>query len=170
MTEDKNTEDVRSESARQTEWDHKKDKYQEYGYYKSRRSMFFGLIGLVVLLVVIFGVIGTAMFGRYHNNRIGRVNNVALERNFDGNGMGRGMVERGHSFAGADQVTGKVTAVNGKTFTMNVGSNQTKDVQISDTTRFPISSNTSISVGDTVTVRGGQDSSGVIQATRISVD
>jgi len=166
--EEKTNQDMHSKASKTGDWDHKKDKYEENGYYRNRRSMFFGLVGLIILLVVIFSAVGAAVFGHNNNNRIGRVSNVAIERNFDGEGMG--MMGRDRSFRGSEQVTGKVTAVNGKTFAINVGSNQTKDVLISDTTRFPISSNTDIAVGDSVTVSGGQDSDGVIQAVRIVIN
>lgn len=169
MTDEESTnQGQRSEPSESGEWDHKKDKFEQYHHYKSRRSMFFGLVGFIVLLFLVFGFIGVAVFGHSHNNKIGRVNNVAVERNFGGAGM-NGMMGRGE-FNGSESVTGKVTAVNGKTFTMNVGSNTTKNVQISDSTRFPISSNTNISVGDSVTVHGGQDSNGIIQATLITIN
>jgi hypothetical protein len=47
---------------------------------------------------------------------------------------------------------------------------QSKNVQISDTTRFPLNSATTVNTGDTVLVWGGQDSNGTIQATQISVN
>ena len=167
--EEKSNQEENSESPKQGDWDHKKDKFEEFHYHKSRRSMFFGLVGFILLLVVVFGFIGVTMFGRTRSdNKMGRGNNVAIERNFGGQDM-RGMMGRGES-NGFESVTGKVTAINGKTFTMNIGSNKTKDVQISDTTRFPISSNTNIATGDSVTVRGGQDSNGVIQATLITIN
>jgi hypothetical protein len=66
-------------------------------------------------------------------------------------------------------VAGKVTAVDGKTFTIDASGTSVK-VQIVDATRFPISSATTVAVNDQVVVSGEKDSSGTVQATRILVN
>ena len=81
----------------------------------------------------------------------------------------RGTGFRQNNALSDNEVSGKVTAVNDKQFTMTVGSTS-KTVQISDSTRFPNTSATKVAVGDTVVVVGEQDSNGVIQATEIAVN
>lgn len=108
---------------------------------------------------------------------------IGIERQFDqqdqaeatGRGMmgGRGRLLDENVQYNSNQynnyLTGKVTAVNDKQFTATIDS-ETRIVEISDTTRFPNTSATKVVVGDTVFVSGEQDSSGIIQATRIVVN
>ena len=133
-------------------------------------------VGAFLILVVLVG--GGVMAFRYFQR--GRVVNTIDNRammNSNGfgsrGGFGRGGMMRGRGFVNdglsANELDGKVTAVNDKQFTMTVNSTS-KTVQISDSTRFPNTSATKVAVGDTVVVIGEQDSNGVIQATEIVVN
>lgn len=80
----------------------------------------------------------------------------------DNRGMGRTNQKK-------NVIEGKVTAVNDKVFTVEQNG-QSKNFQISDSTRFPIDSANKVAVGDTVIISGEQDSNETIQATRIIVN
>jgi hypothetical protein len=125
------------------------------------------LVGVIVLVFFVFLLFGLAFFGHFgHRGFGGGRNAVMMKRDFNSFGH-RGFVGRGSGMR-QDSVTGKVTTVNGQVFTIDVNG-QSKNVQISDLTRFPLNSTTSVKAGDTVTVWGQQDSKNVIQATRIVV-
>lgn len=132
--------------------------------------MLFGVAALITFVIVVFGTLAfhkvteVGQFGRKSELRggYGMMHGGVMGR---GRGQfgGRGMMS-GHSAS-----AGKVTAVNGQTLTVDF-SGDSKTVQISDTTRFPLNSATAVKVGDQVVVVGEQDSKGVIQATRIIVN
>jgi hypothetical protein len=146
----------------------KAEKRQEkkIGSKMSENQKYF-LVGAIVLVFFVFLLFGLAFFGYFdHRGFRGGNKAVMMERNFDSFNH-RGFVGRGDGMR-QDSVTGKVTTVNGQAFTLDVNG-QLKNVQISDLTRFPLNSATSVKTGDTVTVWGQQDSKSVIQATRIVV-
>jgi len=123
-----------------------------------------GVIALIVLMVLLAGAVFTFRLahrifpGVRNETGVSRVYGFPGHRNFDGRGR----------INDVNSISGKVTAVNGQTFTIDI-SGQSKTVQTLDTTRFPLNSATIVKVGDQVVVFGHQDSKGVIQATRILV-
>ncbi len=129
---------------------------------ETKYILFGGLIGFALLLMLVFG----SMFIFRLRNRINWVpRNMIVGRvyNFGHRNFARG------KYSAANQTSGKVTSVNGSTFTVDA-SGQTKTVQISATTRFPLNLANKVNVNDQVEVWGLQDSNGVIQATRIAVN
>lgn len=133
------------------------------------------ILAVVIVGTAVIVVLGVGAFSVMHlkNSRLGA--RRAFSTHLGGPGMrgyghiGRGGMMRGGNIANQNAISSKVTAVNDKKFTIDA-SGTSKDIQISDTTRFPLDSATSVKVGDTVIVRGQQDSSGVIQATTILVN
>lgn len=130
------------------------------------------LAGGVFLVFIAVGAVAAGVAFKHFegNSRVYSIsNNRMMSGNIHGNFDGRnGMMGRGNVLFGA-QTTGKVTAVDGKTFTVDASGTSLK-VQITDTTRFPLKSATSVVVNDQVIVSGEKDSNGVIQATRIIVN
>ena len=137
---------------------------------KNQKATVAIIVGAVVVVIL-----GAGIFAAFHL-RNGR---FIAKRGFNGfygrsgYGMkgGRGMMGGGYGFRGGNfnsgnTISGKVTAVNGQTLTIDA-SGTSKTVQISDSTRFPIGSATDIKTGDQVVVFGEQDSKGTVQATRI---
>ena len=130
-----------------------------------------GAMVAVVVLAAILLIGGVAVMG------------VATKR-LVSNQRGAGMMTQGRSFGedstglrgqgmrmrrGINQDSAKVTAVDGKQFTIDL-SGTTYKVQINDSTRFPVDSVTTVKVGDQVVVIGEKDSNGMIQADRIIVN
>lgn len=139
------------------------------------------ILAVIIVGTAVIVVLGAGAFSVMHlkGSRLG--SRKAFSNHLGGPGIrgyghmgggfygGRGGMMRGGNIANQNAISGKVTAVNDKKFTIDA-SGTPKDIQISDTTRFPLNSATSVKVGDTVIVRGQQDSSGVIQATTILVN
>lgn len=122
------------------------------------------LIMVLAVVVFIFLALTAACVARVGHKSFGRNRNMAkINRNC----MRRGT--RSRSTLSQNAIESKVTAVNDQTFTID-NNGQPKNVQISDTTRFPLNSATKVNVGNTVIVYGQQDSNGVIQAQLISVN
>lgn len=125
----------------------------------------FGFLALVFLTLLLAGGMAfkhsfAGYRGRGFNKNIYQNRGITMDRmyGFENNG-----------FIGSNIVSGKVTAVSGKKFTVD-DSGTKIDVKISDSTRFPISSATSVKTGDQVIVWGEKDSSGTVQAVRIVVN
>lgn len=137
-------------------------------YPVSNKGLLIGLLIAVVIVILLFFTLTFGFFGHY------RYNYPNMMRGNDGRGymMGpgyKGFGGNGYGMMGQNVIRGKVTNVSGQTFTMDV-SGTSKNVQINDTTRFPVSSSSSVKNGDTVLVWGLQDSKGVIQATYIQIN
>lgn len=137
------------------------------------------ILAVVIVGTAVIVVLGAGAFS-VMNLKNGRPGNRGFFNNqLGGPGMrGYGHMDRGGfggrklnggNVANRNAISGKVTAVNDKKFTIDA-SGTSKEIQISDTTRFSLNSATSVKVGDTVIVRGQQDSSSVIQATTIVVN
>lgn len=131
---------------------------------KNQKATVAIIVGAVVVVIL-----GAGIFAAFHL-RNGR---FIAKRGFNGfyGRSGYGMTGGRHGFRGGNfnsgnAISGKVTAVNGQTLTIDA-SGTSKTVQISDSTRFPIGSATDIKTGDQVVVFGEQDSKGTVQATRI---
>ncbi len=139
---------------------------------------------LVVVGAIVAVILGADVFAALHfrNGRFvkrGPLNGRGGYYGMMGGYGHMGMIRGGYGFRGgnyggngavsANRISGKVTAVNGQTFTIDA-SGTTKDVQITSDTRFPINSSTGVKTGDQVLVIGQQDSSGKIQATQIIVN
>lgn len=147
------------DSKQKQEIDDKKTKKTKY--------LLIGLVGLVVLVCLL---VGGLFFSRcwFQHRQLVRRNNAKIGRDYS---------PVRHQNFGARQkkifknnsISGKVTAVDGQTFTVDQNG-QAKKVQIGDETRFPLISQTKVNVGDEVLVWGEQDSSGVVQAVRIIVN
>lgn len=132
---------------------------------------------IVVIIAIIVLVVGAGAFAVLHFKK-GRVLNRGFRGgygmmggNFRGGMMGRGgfrggNFNNGNGYIGSNGISGKVTAVNDKTFTVDANGTS-KNVQITDSTRFPANSSSQVKVGDQVVVIGEQDSNGNIQATRV---
>ena len=121
-----------------------------------------GIIGAIIVVVLLS--IGSLFFFRLPNRAF-----LGFRERAPVGEIYRGPFGARRGFVFSNSISGKVTAVNGQTFTVDV-SGQSKTVQITDSTRFPITSATKMNVGDQVVVWGQQDSNGVIQATRIAVN
>ena len=143
-----------------------------HDYYHAHKKKLMVVAGVLLILLVVgllaIGVIGKRMLGRGNVRqefRIERQNNFGSGMMNNGRGIrgGSGMMNRENS------TSGKVTAVDGKQFTIDASGTSVK-VQISDSTRFPLNSATTVTVGDGVSVSGERDSNGVIQAVRIVVN
>jgi hypothetical protein len=124
--------------------------------------------GLAVTLILIVGLVGMLVAGRFVRNRE-FTNNFRGNTSYNLNSERRMMGGRMMLNFGSDSIQGNVTAVNGQKITLNVDGTS-KTVQIGTDTRFPLDSSTKIVVGNVITVIGEQDSNGVIQAQRIVVD
>ncbi len=125
------------------------------------------LIIILAVVVVIFLAAAVGCVARIGRKSFGRNRNMyGISRNYMRRGNGKRYTLNQN---GQNLIEAKVTAVNGQTFTVD-NNGQPKNVQILDTTRFPLNSATKVNVGDTVAVYGQQDSNGVIQATLISVN
>lgn len=121
---------------------------------------------LVAIIILAILLIGFAFVFRFtHRPFFGPRERIPMGYYYRGYRGFRG----GRGFVFQNTISGKVTAVNGQTLTIDVNG-QTKTVQISDATRFPIGSATKVNVGDQIVVWGSQDSQGVIQATQIAVN
>lgn len=133
-------------------------------------------IALVAVgVIALVGILGLAAIGAkqvFYRGASKLSPGFRMER-FGRDGLERGgmMGGRRGGFRGymEDRTQGKVTAVDGKKFTIDVSGTVTQ-VQITDTTRFPMNSATTVKVGDTVVVMGEKDSGGVVQAIRIMVN
>lgn len=137
-------------------------KEASYSSDKTKYILFGGLIGLALLLMLIFGSMVVIRLRNQtnlgpRNMMIGRVYNFGH----------RGFANANYS--AANRTSGKVTNVNGSTFTVDVNG-QTKTIQISATTLFPLNLANKVNVNDQVVVWGLQDSAGVVQANRIAVN
>jgi len=170
--EEKNSGEVDKEDKKTTAASGEKEKVVEIASEKvitpahhTANWVLAGVIAFVVLMALLAGSLFTFRLahrifpGVRNETGVSRVYGFPSHRSFDGRGR----------INGVNSVSGKVTAINGQTFTTDVNG-QSKTVQISDTTRFPLNSATSVKVGDQVVVLGQQDSKGVIQATRILVN
>ncbi|MDD5692920.1 MAG: DUF5666 domain-containing protein [Patescibacteria group bacterium] len=142
---------------------------KEETYHKGNKLPF-----LLGVLLVILAAIGLGAFFVDHNNfgpRFIGNNHTRITRDYGNMGFGNmgrpGMMGGYRVFQ--NRIIGKVTGVNGKTFTMDV-SGTSYNVQINDTTRFPINSANTVKAEDTVLVWGQKDNNGVVQATQISVN
>ncbi len=120
---------------------------------------------LILLFVGIFAVAHIT-----HRNLLqeSKTAGVTFNREFDFSGPGK-MLHGGGRFAMNNVTNGKVTEVNGQTFTVDDSGTNVK-VQITSDTRFPVKSATSVKTGDQVNVWGEKDSTGVVQAERIVVN
>ena len=127
------------------------------------------LVGGVVALILVIAF-GFFAFVHIRTQRLVSFrNNAFVDRVYRG-GMGmRGFGGSYNNTYNTNEISGKVTAVNGSSFIVDVAGTS-KTVAISSTTRFPLNSATKVNVGDNVDVWGLQDSSGVIQADRIAVN
>lgn len=128
------------------------------------------IIGFFLLLIIGSGLMVMGMAAR---SRFLFTRNIGQNQEINDGGYGY-MMGRGGSFGRmsgnyTNRISGKVTAANDKKFTIDYNGTS-KDVQITDSTRFPISSATTVKVGDTVIVMGQQDSGGVIQAIQVIVN
>jgi hypothetical protein len=126
-----------------------------------------GIISFMVFISLVGGLLGTFFLMRSNRQQF-RKQGIIMKQ------MGRNRMKdgRGRS-ARLDQkrnmIEGKITVVADKTFTIDQNG-QSKNVQISDSTRFPLDSANKVTVGDKVRVWGEQDANGVIQAMRIMVN
>jgi|GEM_PF-1669028 len=160
--EENKVEGIGGEKEKVTEAEN--EKVVEPAHHKST-WLLAGIIAFIVLMVLLAGAVFTFRLahrvfpGVRNETTVSRVYGFPGHRNF----VGRGRIN------GVSSVSGKVTAVAGQTFTIDVNG-QSKTVQISDTTRFPLNSATSVKTEDQVIVFGQQDSKGVIEATRILVN
>lgn len=125
--------------------------------------------GALVFLVLLGALVSGLALKKFAGKRNKAVMGRTFERGFGGKNLGgRGMMkDRGGMMQ--NRTAGKVTAVNDKQFTIDV-SGTSKTIQITDSTRFPVNSSSSINTGDQVIVTGEQNSNGVIQAERIIVN
>ncbi len=138
-------------------------------------------LAIIIAALAVLFILGAGAFAALHlkNGRLvkrglyGRGGYGMVGRNYRGGMMGgrgfRGRKWNGSGAVSSNSISGKVTAVNGQTFAVDA-SGTSKNVQIASATRFPLDSATSVKVGDTVVVRGQQDSSGTIQAKTILVN
>lgn len=146
-------------------------------------------IALIVIAIIFLGLIVgcfarmksgnkmTKMNYGYNMDRNGQNNQLGKDQNMGRNMQNGGNANDNYMGRGADKkyiltqntIEGKVTAVNDQVFTMD-NNGQSRNVQVSSSTRFPLDSTTKINVGDIITVRGQQDSNGMIQAVSISVN
>ena len=127
------------------------------------------LIGIVSFVIFAFLIAGSLFIFRVSRRFNPVRNQVSFNRSYNFGHAGfhnRGFMGR---MMEADSVSGKVTAVNGQTFTID-DKGQSKSVQINNTTRFSLNSATKVNVNDQVVIWGLQNSSGIIQADRISVN
>jgi len=115
----------------------------------------------------VFGTIAAShdRFG-YRINKVDHMPNERSDAYIGRHGMNGLMGNRGIL---QDRISGKVTSVNGKSFTLEA-SGTSYNVQISDSTRFPINSASTVKTSDTVLVWGQKDGNDIIQATQIAVN
>lgn len=123
-----------------------------------------GVVGFVSLVILLMSGLLTFRFSRAF---MGPRNRLTVGRVY--NRFGAPHLGRSGSFMMRNSVSGNVTAVSGQSFTLNL-SGQNRTVQISSSTLFSLNSANKVTVGDQVTVWGGQDSQRVIQASRIAIN
>jgi len=137
------------------------------------KTLLLAIGAFVILAIVIIG--GAMAFRTFERGRL--VNDIDQRVAANGDSFGfrggrMGMMGRGFrqdNDESANTISGTVTAVDGSKFTVSVN-NSSKTVEISDATRFPITSASKVAVNDKVEVVGQQDSNGVIQANEIVVN
>lgn len=124
--------------------------------------------GILLILLAVGGLTAAIVAKRFVGSHVG--NKIGMERNTGNSGRGKfGAGMGGRMMVRNNATGGKVTAVEGKVLTVDASGTSIK-VQISDITRFPLSSNTAIKVGDQLAVFGEKDANGIVQATRIIVN
>lgn len=163
----KNEEERQNPVANKNEDEVPKESVAEDSSYSEGKTKYLLLGGLASFVIILVFVFGFMVFFRIRSHLYLRPNgarNIYVTRSFGRRDFG----VKKRTF-GVNHISGKVTAVNGQTFVVDT-SGQTKTVQISTNTRFPLNSVTKISVNDQVLVWGLQNSDGVIQANQIAVN
>jgi len=143
---------------------------KEEGAMKKKLKIKYGILGALITLLVIFSLFVLIKFITFPfraRPHLG-TQRFRIEENYPFKfSQRRGKYYKGVGYK--DVIKGKVTAVGDKKFTLDY-QGKSKEVQITENTRFPLDSETQIKVGDEVIVWGEQDASGIIQAYRIVVN
>jgi hypothetical protein len=126
-----------------------------------------GLLIAGGIVLIVLALITAAAFLKFGAERLAQRKQIPITRNYNlRGGMGKGGFGKRMGGQSQNRTSGKVTVVSDKKFTIDASGNNV-DIQITASTRFPVSSANTVKVGDQVIVSGEKDASGVVQAIRI---
>jgi len=147
---------------------------QKMNYHHMHCRKPFVITGFVILAILVIGAVAMTFGHGFRNNDRGFRNNVVIEREGTGFGMGRGgMMKSGEGIRERGNLSGSIKAIDGNNLTVTISSKDVTVVIADDTSIYnsdgSIASKSDLKVNQSIAIVGRPNSSGQINPNTIII-